>query len=82
LLEQMRTALSNKDAAEMGNAAHRLKGTVAFLGASPATDATKRVEQMGMLNDLKDAAEAIDQLQRQLQLLKEAVASHRKTDKQ
>ncbi|MGA2799181.1 MAG: ATP-binding protein, partial [Thermoguttaceae bacterium] len=79
LLEQMRTALKSQNAEELGFAAHRLKGTVVFLGASPAADATRRVEQIGLLGELGDAAEAIDQLQTQLQLLKDALAPHRKT---
>jgi PAS domain S-box-containing protein len=79
LLEQMRTELNNGDAEELGRAAHQLKGTVIFLGASPAADATRRVEQMGLLGELGNAAEAIDQLQTQIQLLKEALAPHRKT---
>jgi signal transduction histidine kinase/CheY-like chemotaxis protein len=78
LLEQMRKALSSQDAEELGFAAHRLKGTVVFLGASPAADATRRVEQIGLLGELVNAAEAIDQLQTQIQLLKDALAPHRK----
>ncbi len=79
LLEQMRTELNNGDAEELGRAAHRLKGTVVFLGASPAADATMRVEQIGLSGELGNAAEAIDQLQTQLQLLKDALAPHRKS---
>jgi PAS domain S-box-containing protein len=82
LLVQMRTALESQDAEELGRAAHRLKGTVVFLGAPPAADATKHVEQMGLSGELGNAAEAIDHLQTQIQLLKEAVAPHRKTPPQ
>jgi PAS domain S-box-containing protein len=79
LLEQMRAALKSGDAEELGRTAHRLKGTVVFLGAPPAADATMRVEQMGLSGELGNAAKAIDQLQIQIQLLKDALAPHRKT---
>ena len=82
LLEQMRTAINSGDAEELGFAAHRLKGTVVFLGASPAAAATRRVEQIGLSGEIGNAAEAIDQLQTQIELLKEAVAPHRKTPPQ
>jgi CheY-like chemotaxis protein len=77
LLEWMRTALANGDAAEMGNAAHRLKGTVTYLGAPPALDATQRVEQVGRSGDLTGAARAIDQLEHQVDDLKAALAPYR-----
>ena len=78
LLEQMRTALANGNATDSANAAHRLKGTVAYLGAPPAMDATRRVEQMGKCHELVEAAEAICELERQLATLKAALASHRR----
>ena len=52
LLERMRTALRKGNAAEMGNAAHRLKGTACYLGAPDAMDATQRVEQAGKSGNL------------------------------
>ena len=82
LLEQMHAALKSGDAEELGRTAHRLKGTVVFLGAPPAADATMRVEQIGLSGELDNAAEAIDQLQTQLQLLKDALVPHRKTPAQ
>jgi PAS domain S-box-containing protein len=81
LLEKMRTALDQKNAVELGNAAHRLKGTVVFLCAPAALDATQSVERIGLSGELSGAEEAIDRLQLQLQLLTEAVVSHRKSGK-
>jgi signal transduction histidine kinase/HPt (histidine-containing phosphotransfer) domain-containing protein len=77
LLARMRTALGDGDAAEMANAAHRLKGTLGYLGAAPAMDATQRVEQIGKSRDLTAAAEAIQRLDGQLAILKRAIALHR-----
>jgi CheY-like chemotaxis protein/HPt (histidine-containing phosphotransfer) domain-containing protein len=76
LLEQMRTALHRRDAQEIGGTAHRLKGTVVYLGAGPAADATRRVEELGHAGDLAGAAAAIDELARQLGLLKQALEPH------
>ena len=78
LLEQMRTALAKGDAAEMGAAAHRLKGTVVYLGARSVLEATERVEQLGRAGDLLVAADAIRQLAGQVDLLKQAIAIHQR----
>ncbi len=73
LLAQMRKALADGNATEVGNAAHRLKGTVGYLGAVPALDATQRVEQLGTSGDLTGATQAIQQLEEQLAILKQAL---------
>jgi PAS domain S-box-containing protein len=78
LLEQMRLAVSSENGEELGFAAHRLKGTVAFLGASPAAAASLHVEQIGQSGKFDVAPKAIDQLQTQIELLKKAVAPHLK----
>jgi two-component system, sensor histidine kinase and response regulator len=80
LLEQMRTALANGNATEMGNVAHRLKGTVCYLGAAPALEANRRVEEMDKAGNLEGAAEAIHQLTEQVEILKAALAPHRRGD--
>ncbi|MGO9108844.1 MAG: ATP-binding protein [Thermoguttaceae bacterium] len=77
LLEEMRTALRSGNAAEMGNAAHRLKGTACYLGAPDAMDAAQRVEQAGLSGDLRAAARMIEQLERQLESLKKTLARYR-----
>ena len=79
LVEKMRAAMDAGNAAGLGNAAHRLKGTVVYLGARSAADATRRVEQIGKSGDLAEGAEAIDALAVQIERLKEAIASHRRT---
>ena len=77
MLEQMRTALAKGNAAELGGTAHRLKGTVGYLGAASAWDAVRRVEQRGRCDEMAGAAEAIQQLEEQLAILKQALAPHR-----
>ena len=80
LLKEMQTALAEGNATKMGNAAHRLKGTVGYLAAAPAMDAICRVEQMGRLGELGDAAEAIQQIAEEVELLKVALAPHCSSD--
>ena len=77
LIQQMRTAIAEGEAAELASAAHRLKGTVVYLAASPAADATRRVEQIGKSGDLTTASAALDDLERQLHRLKSALEEHR-----
>ena len=81
LLEQIRASLGNADARELGDAAHKLIGTVIYLGAPPALNAARRVEHMGLSGDLSGAAEAIQELEMQTDLLKTALSQHRKGGK-
>ena len=77
LIERMRTALNDSNATDLASTAHRLKGTVVYLGAPSAADATQRVEQIGMSGDLTGAGTAIDDLAIEIGRLKEAMAPHR-----
>ena len=45
LLPRMHTALQKGDLAEVTRLVHRLKGTIVYLGAEPAGEATLRVEK-------------------------------------
>ena len=81
LLDQMRKALEGRDSEELGRAAHRLKGTVVFLGAPRAAEAARRVEQIGLQGELDTCGEALDQLQEQISLLQAALVPHRKNAK-
>lgn len=77
LIEQMLRALGTGHATDLADTAHRLKGTVVYLGARAAADATRRVEQIGKSGDLTIAAEAIKQLEEQLDILRQALVPHR-----
>ena len=76
LLEQMRAAHDSGDARELANTAHRLKGTVAYLGSMPAMEATKCVEAIIRSGDLTAAPAAIDRLATELNRLKDALRNH------
>ena len=76
LLDQMRAAAGNADAVDLARAAHRLKGTVLYLGAGACRRAVEQVERAGMSGDLAAAAAALDELDAQVALLKEALAPY------
>lgn len=77
LVGRMRAAQQQGDAAEMVGAAHRLRGTVLYLGAAPALTAARQVEERAAAGEFTAAAEAIEQLDIQTRLLKRALAPHR-----
>jgi HPt (histidine-containing phosphotransfer) domain-containing protein len=80
LVDRIRTAVTNDDAAETAAAAHRLKGTVGYLAAPSATHAVARVEQIGLSGDLTDAPSAIAHLTSELERLNPALLPHRTGD--
>ncbi|MHB8901451.1 MAG: response regulator, partial [Thermoguttaceae bacterium] len=77
LLSRMRAALAEENASDLARAAHRLMGTVAYLGSRPVLDATERVECLGRDGNLAAATEAVAELEEQIAALKRAVQSHR-----
>jgi CheY-like chemotaxis protein len=78
LLPRIHAALQAGDLTEVGRLGHRLKGTLLHLGAEPAREAARRVEQL-MLHAGKpaDAEEAVKSLDRECELLKQALTPHR-----
>lgn len=78
LLEEIRQAEAARDAPALARAAHRLKGTVVYLGAKPTAEATRRVEQIGASGDLAPAPEAIDALEAELMRLMDALLDHQR----
>ena len=75
LLGKMHSALDQGDLAETGRAAHRLKGSVVYLGAQPATEAAIKIEQASKSGNLMEACQAILELEHEVELLKKALAS-------
>ena len=73
----MRAALESGNATELASVAHRLKGTVVYLGAVPALEATKCVEGMGRCGDLTAAPAAVEKMVMELSRLKKALDGHR-----
>lgn len=77
LLEHMRAAVAEGNAEELVYAAHRLKGTILYVGSPPAMEGVERLERIGLLGDLEPAAAAIRDVERWIDLLKPALAPHR-----
>ena len=78
LFLQMRAALEKGDLLEVGQLGHRMKGTVAYLGADLATQAARRVERFCKSSDVNpsEAEEAINALEHECVLLKSALSRH------
>ncbi|MCH5372853.1 MAG: response regulator, partial [Planctomycetes bacterium] len=76
LLPRMRNALEKGDLDVLGHLGHRLKGTVAYLGAQPATEAARGVEQLcnGYDGTQTNAEEAVNTLEQQCRILKAALS--------
>lgn len=68
LLKKMHSALEDGDISEIGRAAHRLKGSLIYLGAQPAADAAVKVESAA---DIRAAQQALTYLEDQIEKLKE-----------
>jgi HPt (histidine-containing phosphotransfer) domain-containing protein len=73
VLQQMRLALTRGDLKEIARAAHALKGTVAYLGSQSCWDAVLCADAVGDGGDLNSAAESIERLAIQVELLKGAL---------
>ncbi len=78
LLARMRAEMASGNTAEVARAAHRLGGTVLYLGAKPTIDAIRRVEKAAALGDVSVAASAIEQLQAEMDRLGQALTAHRR----
>jgi PAS domain S-box-containing protein len=77
MLDAMRAGLTNQDPAEVGRAAHKLRGTLVYLAGEIATATADRIEHLAMDGQLADIATAIDQLQADLDQLGQALEEHR-----
>ncbi len=68
--QNVRDALSLGDAVKLSRAAHTLKGSVGVFGAKSAREAAEHVEQLARAGNLAQAAEAVTQLEAELERLK------------
>jgi len=73
----IRRALADGDPAAAGRAAHALKGTIVYLGAAPALDAVRRVEQLGRSGDLAAIGQAFRDLEYEVGRLQRALEPYR-----
>jgi CheY-like chemotaxis protein len=77
LLLQIRTALEKNDLEEVGRLGHRLKGTLAYLGADVAKEAATRVERLMLqAGERADAEEAVQAFERECKALRTALTEY------
>jgi two-component system sensor histidine kinase/response regulator len=75
LWQNLRDALAHSDAQKLKRAAHTLKGAISVFGAQAAHQAAERVEQLADTGNLAQAAEAVIQLERELDRLQPTLHS-------
>lgn len=66
---QLQDALEQRKFADVSAYAHRIKGSLLTLGASPAADAAFQVESISRSDDLTSTAEAVSKLEVELDRL-------------
>jgi CheY-like chemotaxis protein len=74
MLEEIRRAVSNGDAAWVKRSAHGLKGAAGYVGGKPAAEAAHALEMMGSSGDLSAAPRALETLNREIDRLTAALA--------
>jgi HPt (histidine-containing phosphotransfer) domain-containing protein len=75
LLNDIRTAITCRDAATLEKAAHKLKGTLGTFGAKDVSALAHSLESMGRIGVLSGAAETATQLETQVAQLKRELHS-------
>ena len=73
LLQKLRQAVAEGQAEAVMRAAHSLKGEVSYLAAPAATEAARRLEDMGHEHDISRASEALALLEREMERLRRSV---------
>jgi two-component system, sensor histidine kinase and response regulator len=73
LMERLRQGMADGDAEAVHRAAHSLKGEVSYLAAAGATQAARRLEEMGQERNLPLVSEAVRVMERELDQLRQAI---------
>jgi signal transduction histidine kinase/CheY-like chemotaxis protein len=75
LVPEVRAAIRDGDSGRLSQAAHTLKGMVSFFGATAATQATRRLEEIGQAGAAADAEGVLTTLVQEIERMQEALAS-------
>ena len=75
-LAAMRAALERKDLPAIGRAAHRLRGTVIYLGAAAALAVLEQLEEAAGSADPRPAARRLEELAPKLAALTQALTAY------
>ena len=73
LMDRLRQGMTNGDAEAVQRAAHSLKGEVSYLSAAGATQAARRLEDLGHESNLSAVSEAVRVMERELDQLRQAI---------
>ena len=79
LIPQMRAASETGDLPEIGRLGHRLKGTIAYLGANPAEKAVVAVEAFRIGGEKTEAGVAVRALEQECHALETALSAYQQT---
>lgn len=66
---EIKTAISENNAADLDSAAHKLKGTLRYLAAEPAAEAAFALEVAGKNNEMNGIEDKLSQLKSQCSLV-------------
>ena len=75
LMEQMRAAIGDKDPHTLAYTVHTLKGSVGNFAAKRALATIAQLEHIGAQGNIEQATPTVDQLERELARLREALSS-------
>jgi HPt (histidine-containing phosphotransfer) domain-containing protein len=69
LVEEARTALARNDASTLHRAAHTIKGSLGYFGATPAVEAAWQLETLAATGNLKEGVALLTRLEQALSFL-------------
>jgi PAS domain S-box-containing protein len=78
-LPQIRAALQKGDLVDVGQLGHRLKGTIAHIGAEAARNAAERVERLLRHAERAEAEDAVRAFERECEVLRAALTEYQAT---
>ncbi len=76
MMDEIEQGVARADHTTLRRAAHTLKGSAAIFGARPVVDAADRLSEMGRLQQLDGADEALRELQDEMDRMVPELKSH------
>lgn len=76
MLDQIKHAIENTDAAALDESAHKLKGTLKYLAAGPASEEAYKLEKMGKSGEMDQAGDVYPRLVEECEALKEFMKNY------
>ncbi len=76
MLAQIKKSIDDGDSEALDESAHKLKGTLKYLAAGPASDEAYKLEKMGKNDNMASAGEVFEQLVVECASLKEFMKNY------